>query len=253
MTLLGRALAVLVFVVAVVALLLSLTVGVGVWVVKKPATEFATRKFDKAEAALDKADRGLAIANDVLANAARNLEEVRQQQRRTAPRDNLARRLMAQTVQRAIAPQLGEAQVTLNAIAEGLVVAQSVLEDVSELPQDKLNVDAERLSRLQGQLSQAAPAAWELSRLLGNTEQDADAQCSQVEQLLRSLQSMASEYESRLAEVRQETERARAKTLAWITPAAAIISFASFWIALSQISVMAHVRSYWRWLGRSRA
>src|SRR5262249_12991506 len=241
MTLLGRALAVLVFLIAVVALLLSLTAGAGVWVVKKPATEFATRKFDKAEAALDKADRGLNVVKDVLGNAARNLEEVRQQQR-AAPRDNLARRLMAQTVQRAIAPQLGEAQVTLNAIAEGLVVAQSVLEDVSELPQDKLNVDAERLNRIQGQLAQAAPAAWELSRLLGNTEQDADAQCSRVEELLRSMQALASEYESRLAEVRQETERARAKTLRWITPAAAIISFASIWIALSQLSVMGHVR-----------
>jgi len=250
MTLLGRALVALVFVVAVAALLLSLAAGVGVWVVKRPATDFATRKFDKAESALDKADRGLALVRSSLANADERLAEVRRQQQ-AAPRDNTARRLMAEMVQRAIAPQLGEAQVASNAIAEALVVAQSLLEDVAELPTEKTGLDAERLTRLQGQLSKAAPAAWELSRLLGDTEQDVDEQYSRLQQLLRAGQELAAEYESRLAEVRQQTERARAKTFAWITPVAAIVSFASFWVALSQLSVLAHARSFWRRLGRT--
>jgi hypothetical protein len=252
MTLVWRVLILLVVVVAVAALLLSLTVGVGVWAVKGPVTDFTTRKFDKAEAALDKADRGLALVKSSLANADERLAEVRRQQQ-AAPRDNVARRLMAQMVQRAIAPQLGEAQAASTAIAEALVVAQSLLEDVAELPTEKTGLDAERLTRLQGQLSQATPAVWELNRLLGDTEQDVDEQCSRIQLLLRSGQELAAGYESRLAEVRQQTERVRARTLAWMTPGAAIISVACFWIALSQLSVLSHAWSCWKRLGRSKA
>src|SRR5262245_11901030 len=162
MTLVWRVLILLVVVVAVAALLLSLTVGIGVWVVKGRVTDFATRKFDKAEAALDKADRGLTLVNATLANAAERLEAVRQEQRSIPRNNNLARRLMARTVQQTIAPQLGEAQGTLSTIAEALVVVNSVLEDTAELPTESVGLDADQLTRLRGQLSQTTPAVWEL-------------------------------------------------------------------------------------------
>src|SRR5262245_7118368 len=161
MTLVWRVLILLVVVVAVAALLLSLAGGIGVWMVKGRVTDFATSKFDKAEAALDKADRGLTLVNATLANAAERLEAARQDQRSTPRNNNLARRLLARTVQQTIAPQLDEAQATLNTIAEALVVVKSVLEDAAELPTENVGLDADRLTRLRGQLSQVGPAAWE--------------------------------------------------------------------------------------------
>ena len=44
-----------------------------------------------------------------------------------------------------------------------------------------------------------------------------------------------------LAQVRQGAEALKSRTLPWITPAALFI-----WIALSQISVLFHVRSWWK-------
>lgn len=250
-----RMLAGALFLLAAAGLLLSLAGGVGVWIVKGPATTRATRLFRRIEAALDVADQGLAHARTSLARAAERLDTVRAEQRKLAqaPRsNNLARRLLARTVQQRIAPEFGGAHATLHTVAEAAVVVNSVLEDLGNLPLLSVTgLDLGPLTEINNRLSAVESSAWELSRLLGEpgTAPNADAagpQLSTIEQALQRIRRVMADYEPKVKQVRQRTEQLQARTLAWITPAAVLISLACFWIALSQVSLLRQARSWWR-------
>jgi hypothetical protein len=240
-----------------VGLLLSLGVGVGVWMVAGPVSERAARVFDRIEAALDAADRALDQARTSLARAAERLDSAGQEQAKLAEQpqpNNAARRVLARTVQQRLGSELGAAEEKLHAVAEAAVVVNSVLEDVGSLPfLSTSGLDLDRLAEMNHRLGNVGPAAWELSRLLGEPgpdSADAGAQLSRVERSLRRLRGLVAEYEPRVKEVRQRTAELKAKTLAWITPGAAVISLVCLWLALSQVSLLFHAWSWWKHSGR---
>ena len=251
-----RALAGLVFLLGSVALLLSLAGGVGVWAVKGPATAKATRAFERIDAALGVAEQSLEQVKVSLARAAERLDNVREEQRKLAqgPRTgNPLRRVLARTVRQQIAPEVGSAHEKLHTVAEAAVVVNSVLEDVGSIPSLSVpGLDLSRLTEINGRLAEVGPAAWELSRLLGEPGPDAGdagAQLSRIDQTLKTMQGWVAEYEPQLTQVRQRTEALRSRTFRWITPATALVSFACFWVALSQVSLLSHARSWWKCAG----
>jgi hypothetical protein len=253
-----RILAGLALLLGTAGLLLSLAAGVGVWIVKEPVTARATNVFGRIEAALDVADQGFDHVNSSLARATERLDSARQEQRKLAqePQKNRALgRLLARTVQQRIAPEIDDAHETLHTVAEAAVVVNSVLEDVGNLPFLSVSgLDLGRLTEINSRLADVGPAAWELSRLLGEvgskSESDAAAtQLSRIEQALKTLRGLIAEYESQVTQVRQWTQELKSRTLPWITPASVAASLVSFWIALSQVSVLAHARSWWRHAG----
>jgi hypothetical protein len=234
-------------------LLLSLVVGGGVWIIKRPVTERVTHVFERVEAALDVADEGLDHVKTSLARAAERLESAKEEQRKLAqePQQNSAlRRMVARTVQQRIAPEFGNANEELHTVAEAAVVVNSVLEDVGNFPfLSVAGLDLNRLTEVNSRLAEVGPAAWELSRLLVEPGQETDAartQLSRIEQALNTMRGFIAEYVVRVGEVRQQVDVLRSRTLPWITPAAVLVSLACFWIALSQVSLMAHA---WRWSG----
>ena len=248
------------FLIAAVALLVSLAGAVGVWAVKGPVTDRATRVFGRIDAALDAADRGIDHIQASFDGAAERLRDAREEQRRIAqdPQRNGARgRLLARTVQQSIAPQFGDAQAALEKVAEAAVVVNSILEDMGDLPlPSSSGLDLDRLAEVNGRLADVGPAAWELSRLLAapESEQDSDAedaQLSRIEQALRAAREWLAGYKAQVEQVRQRTAELRSRTLSWITSAALGASLACSWIALSQVSVLAHARSWWRRSGRA--
>jgi hypothetical protein len=253
-----RILAGLALLLSAALLLLSLAGGVGVWIVKGPATAKATRVFGRLEAALDVAEQNLDQVKTSLARAAERLDSAREEQRKLAqePQPNSAlRRLLARTVQTKMGPELGNAHEKLHTVAEAAVVVNSVLEDVGNFPfLSVTGLDIDRLTEMNNRLADVGPAAWELSRLLGEPVPDSDAantQLSQIDQALKTMRRSIAEYESQVTEVRQRTEALKSRTLPWITPAAVLISVVCFWIALSQVSLMFHARSWWKHSGPS--
>jgi hypothetical protein len=145
---------------------------------------------------------------------------------------------------------LGQAHEALHTVAEAAVVVNTVLEDVGNFPFLAVSgLDVGRLAAINSRLSEVAPAAWELSRLLGApdaAEAGADAaggQLSRVEQALQTMRGLIAEYEPLVKQTRERTEQLKSWTLPWITPAAALVSFVCFWIALSQVSLLAHASS----------
>jgi hypothetical protein len=255
-----RILAGLTLLLGAVGLLLGLAGGVGVWLVKGPVTARATHVFERIEAALDVADQSLAQAETSLARAAERLDGAWEEQRKLArepQRSSALRRTLARTVQRTVAPELGDAHQKLHTVAEAAVVVNSVLEDVGSFPFLSIaGLDIDRLTEINGRLSEVGPAAWELSRLLGEPAAGPDsdpagAQLSRVEQALKTMRSSIADYQSQVAQVRQRTETLKSRTLPWITPASALVSFVCFWIALSQVSLLSHAWSWWKHSGHN--
>jgi hypothetical protein len=250
-----RILAGLVFLLSLVGLLLSGAAGAGVWVVKGPATDRAVRLFGRVDSALDVAESGLDHVQDSLARAAERLENVKEEQRKLAQeprRSSALGRTLARTVQQRVAPEFSDAHQTLNSVAEAAVVVNSVLEDLGNFPfLSTSGLDLDRLREMNDRLADVGPAAWELSRLLGETDTEADAQVSRIERTLEAMRAMVGDYQTQVRQARQRADEVKARTLAWITPAAILISLVCFWIALSQISLMAHARSWWRRSGRA--
>jgi hypothetical protein len=253
-----RALAGLTLLLSVAGLLLSLAGGVGVWVVEGPATAKATRVFERIDVALGVADQSLEQVKTSLARAAERLDGVREEQRKLAqgPRtSNPPRELLARTVRQTIAPELGTAHEKLHTVAEAAVVVNSVLEDVGNFPALSVpGLDLGRLTEINGHLAEVGPAARELSRLLGEPEadsSDAGNQLSRVDQTLKTMEGLIAQYEPQLAQVRQRTEALKSRVLSGITLAAVLVSLACFWIALSQVSMLFHARSWWKGSGAS--
>jgi hypothetical protein len=255
MTFCKRILAGLTLLLSTAALLLSLTGGVGVWIVKEPATAKATRLFERIEAALDVADQGLDHVKTSLARAAERLESVKQEQRRLAQeprRFNAARRFMARTVQQTVAPEFSNAHETFHTVAEAALVVNSMLEDVGNFPFLSVSgLDVGDLTQINSRLTQVESSAWELSRLFAEAGPETDpeaasAQLSRIERALQTMQGLIAEYGTRLTEIRQRTEELKSRIFSWIMPASIVISLVCFWIALSQVSLMVHARSWWR-------
>jgi hypothetical protein len=237
-------------------LLLSLGGSIAIWIVKEPVTTKLTGGFDRIDHALDVADEYLTQVKSSLARAAERLDSARQEQRQLAQQSqpsNAVRRFLARTVQQRIAPELGDAHNKLHTVAEAAVVVNSVLEDVGNFPLlPGLGVDIDRLAEMNNRLADVGPAAWELSRLFGESELTADAagaQLSRIEQVLQRMQELIAEYESRLTQLRQRIKDLKAHTLPWITPVSILISAVCAWIALSQISLMSHAWSWWKRCG----
>jgi hypothetical protein len=246
-----RILAALTFLLSAAMLLISLMGGVGVWIVKGPATTKATRVFERIDAALDVAEQNLDQVKSSLARAAERLDNAREEQKvlAQAPGNSTLWRTLVRTVQRAIAPELGNAQDKLHTIAEAAVVVNSMLEDLENFPfLSVAGLDLDSLTEMNNQVARAGPAAWELSRLLADREPDSEAaaQESRIEQSLRSMKQLIAEFEQRLTDVRRRTEELNSQTLPWITPATILISVVCFWIALSQVGLMSHAWSWWK-------
>jgi hypothetical protein len=249
-----RFLAALTLLLAALGLLLSLAAGVGVWVVKRPVTAKATWAFGRVEAKLDVADDALDQAEKSLARAAERLDGAREEQRalRKKTKSGLSlRRGLARVVGGAattIAPELGNAHDKLHTVAEAAVVVNTVLEDVGAFPPlatSGLNLDS--LKEMNDRLAEVGPSAWELSRLLGEPKGfDPEARLSRVDQAVKAIRRAIIDYRSQVTEVRQRTEAVKARTFAWITPAAILISAVCFWIALSQLSLLSRAWSWWK-------
>ena len=236
-----------------IGLLLSLAAGGGVWIVERPVRVKATNAFGRLEAALDVGDQNLAQVKASLARATERLEQVRQEQQKLAlapRRADPARRFLARTVQQQVAPEFTDAREKLHTVAEAAVVVNSMLEDVGNFPLLSVaGLEMDGLTAMNNRLGDVGPAAWELSRLLGEPEPDVEGEAeelSRMERTLDAVRDLIARFEVRLAEVRQRTLALRSKTMPWITPAAVVISVAGFWIALSQISVMCRAWTWWK-------
>ena len=253
-----RILAVIALILSTVGLLLSLLAGAGVWIVERPARVKAANVFGRIETALDVGDQNLTQLKASLARATERLEQVGQEQRKLAQaprRADPTRRFLARTVQQRIAPEFTDAREKLHTVAEAAIVVNSMLDDVGNFPLLSVaGLEMDGLAAMNSRLGEVGPAAWELSRLLGEPDAAGEAEeLSRIERTLNAVRELIAEFVARLAEVRQRTLALKSKTMPWITPAAVVISVACFWVSLSQISVLCRAWTWWKRSGEKHS
>src|SRR5262249_53207222 len=110
-------------------------------------------------------------------------------------------------------------------------------------------LDTDRLADMNKQIGEVGPLAWQLSLLLGEpgTDPEADERVSRIERGLTTLRAWITEYQNQVRQVRQRVTEGKTRAGRWVTPAAVLISFASFWLALSQLCIMSRA---WSWFTR---
>ena len=247
MKLLRRIAAGLACLLSLVGLIVSLAGAIGIWVIKEPVQRKTLELFGRVETKLDIAEKGLDQVQESLTRAAERLQNVNEERRKAAPQGQAGGvgRFLARTVQQRLAPELGNAQEKLHTVAEAAVVINSVRKTSATFRCWKRRLDLTRLERNEQPACQWGPAAWELSRLLGETSAPRRCRPPRSNARCRTLPALIADYRAQVAQVRQRVDAVKAKVLFWMTRAI-LISFVLFWIAVSQVSVLFHARSWWR-------
>lgn len=121
-------------------------------------------------------------------------------------------RMLGRTVLQQIAPDISDAHETLHTVAEAAVVVNSVLEDVGSFPLlSASGLDISELTAMNSRLAEVGPAAWEVSRLLGEPAQEPDpsaagAQLSRIEQSVARMRETVADLRLQLAQVRRRAD-----------------------------------------------
>src|ERR1043166_553572 len=241
-----RVVAILTLLVSVLVLIGSLAASVGLWFIWSPVTERTTRVFGRIESALDKVDNGLAQVRRSLDRALEHLATARKEHlaEDKGPKPKISgRKTMALTLQRKFAPELDDAVDKLGTVAGAAVVVNSVLKDMGEMP--ALSLDHDRLTEVNRGLAKLGPAAWELSRLLGDSEENTDEQFSRIENDLRAFGATLTEYESKVRLVREQADQLKDQVQRWTSFTVIAGSALFLWIALSQVCMLKHA---WAWV-----
>lgn len=254
-------LSVLVMVVAVVVGLAALAGGVGVWVVKAPLTARTTQLLDRADKALEVAGVALREADTSLDRALASVQSVKEGHARltgNTAQDRPALSLIALSLQDGLLPQVHDARQRLLVAAEAAVAIQSVLGGIGDFPLLSISpLDQERLQQVSTDLGRVGASAQELRAMLtsaaggdGVAPAAVGSRAGDIQQVLQEVRVLAAEYARKVAQVRTEVGTLRSRVLAWIGPATVVVSALLFWIALSQVSVLAHA---WSWLRKGPA
>jgi hypothetical protein len=248
-----RILAFFAFSLGLVGLLVSLALVVGVWVAKDAATSNVTKVFSRVDDTLGTVDKALVRVKSSLDNASNRLAAVKELQIKggKAPAERIqSRRLLARSFVNEVAPELGDARGTFQNVADGVVVANNVMDNIGNYPLlSDSRMSSERLSEINTRLSQLEASALELSQLLSEQEPDSEAigdQLSKANEALSGLRRLVSDFETPFGEVHQKVETLKTRIHAAIMIAAILITCIFGWVAISQISIMAHAWSLWR-------
>ena len=110
-----------------------------------------------------------------------------------------------------------------------------MLDDVGNFPfLSESGLDVQRLTDLNNSLADVGPTAWELSRLLGDPNTEADtvhAQFTSVDRILQRIHGSLDEWEPEVERVLQRTKQLKEEAVAWIMPLSILTSAICFWIA----------------------
>ena len=135
---------------------------------KKPAIEKTTQAFDEADAYLSIADKAIVDVSDRLKTQASLLHTTLTND---SSKQGFFGSFVAKTMARQVAPNVNEAQRSLERVTEASIVVNSILESLQEGPFDSLDkLDTNQIRNLQTQMDGVTKTAWDLGDLLNNPQ-----------------------------------------------------------------------------------
>jgi hypothetical protein len=249
-----RVVAVLVLLVSTVVFVASLIGAGAAWPVRTRLHDLTTKLSGRVEEVVGVVTRGAGQAEAIAVKAQDRLTEFETARAKdtAAPGNRVALQLAAFRLKSEYPSQITEMHENVTLAAQAAVVADSVLENADAWPLDAgARLDADRLKDVSDRLGQAAVMAQDLSDMLEESPEGqplpaavADRQ-SRIAEALQAVLDAIHEFQGRVADFAAKEQALKPRVLYWIDAGAVIAIVALLWIALSQVSVMAHA---WGWL-----
>jgi hypothetical protein len=227
---------------------------VGMWRYKQPLTDWTERAAQQAEKTLGIVSRGLGELNKSLANARAKLDTINDAAAEKSPdsKDSRTKRMLARVAVSELGPRIGSARDTVDMVAEGSVVLNSMLTDLLARPQAKSFLDTDRLREISESLRTTAKASEEISGLLAkddpNTKENTEAiqgKTSVIAEALEKIKALLGKCLEEIDAIRGDVARLTPNVSVWMSWGVWGLTVALIWIILGQLCLFV---VGWRWL-----
>jgi hypothetical protein len=229
-------------------LVLCLAGLAGCWFAYREVVGYADRVFGRAEGVLTDVQADLRSATGRLRQTDTELAALHRREAGATPgppAERAARRALSRKTVDALGPRLGEARELVARAEEAGLVANGLLEALSELSVlDRVRVDTDGLKEASARVADLTDRSARLADLLGRAAPPPDEEVARessaaVDGLRRAL-ALADAGSDRLEAGRQKVTDAHARVRSWITAVAVTIAAVLVWIAAGQLSLLVH-------------
>jgi len=212
-----------------------------IWSVKKPAIEKTTQAFDEADKYLSIADQAVVDVNNKLKAQVSIVQT-------TFPIDSSKQGFMgsfvAKSIARQVAPNVNDAQQTLERVTEASIVVNSILGSLQEGPFDSLDkLDSNQVRNLQTQMEGVTKAAWDFGDLLNNPQTSGSDSATEKSQRiaanLETIIGMLNNFQQQIKSLQNRVHLLKNRMLYWMNLGPILATIALSWVAISQIVVLA--------------
>jgi hypothetical protein len=256
MTFVRRIFGLVVLVVSAIVFVVSLVGAGAAWPVRTRLHNLTNKVSGRVEEVLAIVDRGACQARNLVGDSQSRLWEFDAERAKDSPRapNRTKMRLAALALNSQFSPsQINDIRDNIALAAQAAVVADSVLENADAWPLNAgARLDPTRMQDVSDRLNQAAIMAQELSDMLpadAPPDQPLPAEAadrqSRIAEALQAVIDAIRDFQGQVADFIAKEKAIRPRVLFWIDAGAVIAIVALLWIALSQVSLMAHA---WGWL-----
>jgi hypothetical protein len=159
---------------------------------------------------------------------------------------------LRKSIRQRVEPRINELGGRLATFADAATVVSSLLGSFQELASDRiLPIQPDNLERATNEAVQLSAALRKFQGVVGDGDKATSlkvyaAAQSEVDLVLGRCQDTVSNWQSDLDSAREDLSTVKTKVLDWLTPAAIAMTLVCLWLAVSQISVFEHARSWVR-------
>jgi hypothetical protein len=220
----------------------------GVWVGYTEVMRRVNGVFDRADQALVSANDNLRKATDRLRQTESELDAVRKREAELAtqsPEQRPAKRAASRKALDSMGPSVAEARSTLVKATEAAMVAEGLLDALSELPGvERVNVDPDRLKEASARLDEVTEKSTRLTDLLARAgpanSDDVSKESSRAVEAVRKPITLAEAGSERLETGRLSIGAAHDRLVRWIDRIAFALVVVLVWITAGQLSLLIH-------------
>ena len=168
------------------------------------------------------------------------------------PRDRIISTSRAQR----LGPNGGQVQETVSIATDAAVVLNSLLGGLNQVPLTSVNaLDTDQLKQIQESLSDFTGSAQKLGVLLQQSAPEGESvgleeTTARMEELLDRIITWTAEFRTRVGTIQSQVADLKSRILNWIRVGPVVITVALIWVSISQLSLFAVARSWFKRPGK---
>jgi hypothetical protein len=252
MTLLRRVVGAVVLLLSALVFVCCVAAIVGTWMVRQQAVQ-------KVETVAGRIDNGLERTTAVTQNIQGALKKAHEAVLKVRNKSNdlgdgakgpAATLVIRTLVRQEVGPNVNNLGGRLATVTDATVVAASLLQSLQEMPfLSDGHIHPEKLEAAAAQVSLLSDGLQQLQSVVGEgdtpaSQRDVADAANAIDEVLSQCQSTLGEWQAELDAAQQDVARIKTRINQWLLLAALVVTVASAWVALSQVSLFVHA---WGW------